>query len=174
MNSKHILIGLFFLTLMILYKQNAHADWNNDSTNPYTKSGSSFARGEALRSGNVVDATVISVRPVLIESTETASNVGAGAGAVIGGVAGASMARSKGAKVVTGVLGGVIGGAVGQATGEALSERKAAEVILELTDKSKIFVVQEDGMRFKKGELVYLISTGNIWQKNYRVSPQQE
>lgn len=148
--------------------------WGNNQNESYNKSGSSFSRGEALKSGDVIDAIVLSVRQVTIEATGTAKAVGTGAGAAIGGVAGSSIGKGKG-KIVTGILGAVLGGAVGNEIGEGVSEIKGGEIILQLADLRKIFVVQADGLQFKKGQSVFLIVSGadNVWQinKNYRVAP---
>lgn len=161
----------------LVFSNAAKADdfWGtqNDS---YNKSGSSFARGEALKSGDVIDAIVLSVRPVTIEATGTAKAVGTGAGAAVGGVAGSSLGKGKG-KIITSVFGAVLGGAVGNEIGEGVSEMKAGEIILQLADLRKIFVVQADGLQFKKGQSVFLIVSGqdSVWQngKTYRVSPVQ-
>lgn len=147
--------------------------WGNQNDN-YNKSGASFSRDEALKSGEVIDAIVLSVRPVTIEATGTAKAVGTGAGAAIGGVAGSSIGKGKG-RIVTGILGAVLGGAVGNEIGEGVSEMRAGEIILQLADLRKIFVVQADGLQFKKGQSVFLIVSGaeNVWNsnKNYRVAP---
>lgn len=176
--SKKMALSILALAVAasLSFSSAAKADdfWGNNQNDSYNKSGASFSRAEALKSGDVIDAIVLSVRPVTVEATGTAKAVGAGAGAAIGGVAGSSIGKGKG-KIVTGILGAVLGGAVGNEVGEGISEMRAGEIILQLADLRKIFVVQADGLQFKKGQSVFLIVSGadNVWQsnKNYRVSP---
>ena len=175
--SKKMALSILALAVAasLSFSSAAKADdfWGNQNES-YNKSGASFSRGEALKSGDVIDAIVLSVRPVLIEATGTAKALGTGAGAAIGGVAGSSIGKGKG-KIVTGILGAVLGGAVGVEIGETVSEIRAGEIILQLADLRKIFVVQADGLQFKKGQSVFLIVSGqdSVWQngKSYRVAP---
>lgn len=177
MNSSKKALSILALAVAasLSFSGAANADdfWGNQNDS-YSKSGSSFSRAEALKSGDVIDAIVLSVRQVTIEANGTAKAVGTGAGAAVGGVAGSSIGKGKG-KIVTGILGAVLGGAVGNEIGEGISEMRAGEIILQLADHRKIFVVQADGLQFKKGQSVFLIVSGaeNVWNsnKNYRVAP---
>ncbi|HEY2979420.1 MAG TPA: hypothetical protein VGJ35_15770, partial [Burkholderiaceae bacterium] len=63
-------------------------------------------RGDAQRLSQVQDATVLSVRPVTVDGSQ--SGAGAATGAVVGGVAGSTVGGHREGAVV-GVLGAVAG-----------------------------------------------------------------
>jgi outer membrane lipoprotein SlyB len=59
----------------------------------------------AQRMSHVYDATVLSVRPVTIDGSQ--SGVGAGAGAIVGGIAGSTIGANSGAAIAS-LLGAVV------------------------------------------------------------------
>ncbi|WP_372528195.1 glycine zipper 2TM domain-containing protein, partial [Piscinibacter sp.] len=69
-------------------------------------------KGDAQRMSQVQDATVLSVRTVVVEGNQ--SGVGAVAGGVAGGVAGSTVGGHREGAVV-GVLGAVAGAVIGNA-----------------------------------------------------------
>ena len=147
--------------------------WGQNSAQPYGRSGDAYARGETLQNGDVIDALVLSVRPVTMEASAMASTTGMATGGVLGAAAGSQFGKGKG-KYVTGALGAILGGGVGGAVGQAVGEGQAGEIIVELENGKKMFVVQADGMRFQPGQSVFLLrSAGNNWgnQGTWRVAP---
>lgn len=132
-------------------------------------SGSQYRRDAALQSGDVAEGTVIQVRKVVLQSTAYARNVGTAAGGAIGAAAGASLGKGNG-KLVRAILGGVIGAGVGQATGEAISERVSGEIVLQIDNGKKMYIVQEDGLQFQKGDRVIVLKSGGAWSSSMRVA----
>jgi outer membrane lipoprotein SlyB len=86
-------------------------------------------RGDAQRMSQVQDGTVLSIRPVTIDGSQ--SGIGTGAGAVVGGVAGSSIGgRREG--VVGAVLGAVVGGVIGNAAERTGTKENGVEILIQL------------------------------------------
>src|SRR5690606_4297599 len=83
-------------------------------------------RGDAQRLSQVQDATVLSVRPVTVEGTQ--SGMGGAAGGVIGGVAGSSVGGHR-EQIAVGVLGAVAGAVIGNLTERAATRESAVEIL---------------------------------------------
>lgn len=115
-------------------------------------------KGDAQRLSQVQDATVLSVRPVVVEGNQ--SGIGAVAGGVAGGVAGSSVGgRREGA--VVGVLGAVAGAVVGNAVERMGTREEAVEVLVQLKNGERRAIVQAKGNEtLVPGEAVILVSTG--------------
>lgn len=160
------------------FANSAWSQFGNQNAGSYNRSGDSFSRGETLKSGDVIDAVVLSVREVTMEASNTSQNVGTGAGAAVGGVAGASMGKNTTTKTLGGLIGAIGGGVLGNMAGTAAGEDRAGELVLMLENGKRIFVVQKDGMRFKEGDRVFVLvsetSSGGYYgqkQQTIRVSP---
>ncbi|HUP06326.1 MAG TPA: hypothetical protein VMU47_04195 [Caldimonas sp.] len=109
----------------------------------------------------VLDATVLSVRPVTIDGSQ--SGIGAGAGAVVGGVAGASTVGHGGSpeSAIAGVLGAVAGGVIGNAVERGGTRQQGLEIIVQLRNGERRAVVQAQGSEtIAPGDAVVLITTG--------------
>jgi outer membrane lipoprotein SlyB len=116
------------------------------------------SRNEAQRLATVTDATVLSVRDVTVDGSQ--SGVGASAGAVIGGVTGASRGNSR-ESIALGVLGAVVGGVVGNTVERATTREDAIEVLVQLKNGERRSVVQAKGNEvLQPGDAVILVSTG--------------
>lgn len=116
------------------------------------------SRQDAQRMSTVMDAKVLSVRPVVVDGTQ--SGVGATAGAVIGGVAGSSVGGSREA-VAVGVLGAVLGGVVGNVMERQGTREEAQEILVQLPSGERRAIVQaKAGEEFKPGDAVVLVTTG--------------
>ena len=116
------------------------------------------SRNEAQRLSTVVDAVVLSTRPVVVEGTQ--SGIGATAGGVIGGVAGSSVGGSRESMVV-GVLGAVVGGVVGNAVERNSTREEAVEILVQLRNGDRRSVVQARASEtFAPGDPVILVTTG--------------
>ena len=112
----------------------------------------------AQRMSHVYDATVLSVRPVTIDGSQ--SGVGAGAGAIVGGIAGSAVGGGNGAAVAT-VLGAVVGGVAGNAIERDATKQNGVEIIVQLRDGRRRAVVQSaKGDAWMPGDPVILIVTG--------------
>jgi outer membrane lipoprotein SlyB len=115
-------------------------------------------KGDAQRLSQVQDATVLSVRPVVVEGNQ--SGVGAAAGGIAGGVAGSSVGgRREG--VVVGVLGAVAGAVVGNAVERMSTREDAVEILVQLRNGERRAIVQAKGNEtLVPGDAVILVSTG--------------
>ncbi len=116
------------------------------------------SRNDAQRMSTVVDAVVLSTRPVVVEGQQ--SGIGAAAGGVAGGVAGSSVGgRREG--VVVGVLGAVVGGVIGNAVERSTTREDAVEILLQLKNGERRSVVQAKAAEtFNPGDAVILVTTG--------------
>lgn len=115
-------------------------------------------RGDAQRLSSVQDATVLSVRPVTVDGTQ--SGAGAVAGGVIGGVAGSSVGGSR-EGVIVGVLGAVAGAAIGNVVERTSTREDAVEILLQMRNGERRAIVQAKGdERLEPGAPVILVSTG--------------
>jgi outer membrane lipoprotein SlyB len=117
-----------------------------------------ISRNDAQRLSTVTDATVLSVRSVTVDGTQ--SGVGAAAGGVIGGVTGSSRGNSR-ESVALGVLGAVVGGVVGNAVERATTKEDALEILVQLKSGERRSVVQAKGdENLQAGDAVIIVTTG--------------
>jgi outer membrane lipoprotein SlyB len=115
-------------------------------------------RGDAQRLANVQDATVLSVRNVIVEGSQTGA--GAATGAVIGGVAGSTRSSGK-EQAVIGVVGAVAGAVIGNAVERSATREDAVEILLQLRNGDRRAIVQaKAGETFAPGDPVVLVTTG--------------
>lgn len=115
-------------------------------------------RADAQRLSTVVDATVLSVRPVTVDGTQ--SGVGSVSGALVGGVAGSSVGgRREG--IIVGVLGAVAGAVAGNAIERSATREDAVEILLQLRNGERRAIVQARGTEIlQPGDAVILVTTG--------------
>jgi outer membrane lipoprotein SlyB len=114
-------------------------------------------RYDAQRMSQVYDATVLSVRPVTVEGSQ--SGLGAGAGAIAGGVAGSSIGGHRDS-IVGGVVGAVVGGVIGNAVERGATRENAVEILVQLKNGERRSVVQAIGNEsYAVGEPVVLVTT---------------
>jgi outer membrane lipoprotein SlyB len=115
-------------------------------------------RGEAQRLSTVQDATVLSVRPVTVEGSQ--SGGGAAAGGVIGGVAGSSVGGHR-ESIAVGILGAVAGAVAGNALERTGTREDAVEVLVQMKNGERRAIVQAKGNEtLMAGEPVILVTTG--------------
>jgi outer membrane lipoprotein SlyB len=113
---------------------------------------------DAGRMSTVVDATVLSVRPVTLQGRDT--GVGTVSGAVIGGIAGSNVGGPRTGGIV-GIAGAVVGGLVGNAVERDATQRAAVEILVQLKNGDRRSVVQVAGPEaFAVGEPVIMVTTG--------------
>jgi len=115
-------------------------------------------KGDAQRMAQVQDATVLSVRPVVVEGNQ--SGVGAVAGGVAGGVAGSTVGGHREGAVI-GVLGAVAGAVVGNAVERMGTREEAVEILLQLRNGERRAIVQAKGNEnLAAGDSVIIVTTG--------------
>ena len=123
-----------------------------------TSSPDVIQRGDAQRLSQVQDGTVLSIRPVTVDGSQ--SGIGTVTGGVIGGVAGSSVGGRR-ESVAVGVLGAVIGGVVGNAAERAGTRESAVEILIQLRNGERRAIVQAVGSEtLAPGDAVVLVTTG--------------
>ena len=115
-------------------------------------------RGDAQRLSQVQDATVLNVRAVTVDGSQ--SGAGGLTGAAIGGIAGGS--RSSGREAVAiGIVGAVAGAVAGNAIERASTREDAVEILLQMKNGERRSVVQAKGSEnFAVGDPVIIVTTG--------------
>lgn len=115
-------------------------------------------RHEAQRMSHVQDATVLSVRPVTVDGSQ--SGAGAVAGGVVGGVAGSSVGGRREGQIV-GVIGAIAGAVIGNAIERSATKEDAVEILVQLRNGERRAIVQAKGDEIlNPGEPVILVTTG--------------
>ena len=117
-----------------------------------------ISRNDAQRLSQVQDGTVLSVRPVTVEGSQ--SGIGGVAGGITGVVAGSSVGgRREGA--VVGVLGAVAGGVIGNLVERSATREEAVEILVQLKTGERRAIVQAKGSEtLNPGEAVIIVTTG--------------
>jgi len=123
-----------------------------------SRSGQVYSQGQAQRSMHVYYGTIIELREVTIEGTN--SGAGAVLGGIAGGVLGSTIGSGRGRTLAT--VGGALAGAAGGAAIEKGSgTRSAIEFTVELDDGRIMAIVQEDGAYYRIGDRVRLLQGGD-------------
>jgi outer membrane lipoprotein SlyB len=123
-----------------------------------TSSPDVISRNDAQRMSTVVDAVVLTTRPVVVDGNQ--SGIGAAAGGVAGGIAGASVGGRRESMVV-GVIGAVVGGVVGNAVERNTTREEALEILVQLKNGDRRAIVQAKAAEtFAPGDPVILVTTG--------------
>ncbi|MDE2616463.1 MAG: hypothetical protein KGL73_05495 [Burkholderiales bacterium] len=119
-------------------------------------------RGDAQRLSTVVDAVVLSVRPVTVEGSQ--SGVGAATGGVVGGLAGYGSGSGQREAQVIGILGAAAGAVAGNVIERAGTREEAYEILVQLKNGERRALVQGKGEEmFQPGDAVILItSSGKV------------
>lgn len=149
MSSKVMSRCMFFLALACLVLVAACAS---------SRSAQVYSRDQALREMRVYYGTILEVRPVQIEGTQ--SGVGAVAGGVTGGVLGSMVGGGNGRIVggVVGALGGAAGGALAE---EAITKKNGVEITVEMDSGEIVSVVQEADADYRVGDRVRLLRSSD-------------
>jgi len=112
----------------------------------------------AQRMSHVYDATVLSVRPVTIDGSQ--SGIGAGAGAIVGGIAGSTIGANSGAAIAS-MLGAVVGGVAGNAIERDSTRQNGVEIMVQMRDGQRRAVIQGvTADAWAPGDPVIVIVTG--------------
>jgi outer membrane lipoprotein SlyB len=106
----------------------------------------------------VLDGTVLSVRDVKVEGSQ--SGVGAGAGGVVGAIAGGSVGGRRDSAAGA-VLGAVAGAVAGNAVERMATREEAVEIMVQLANGERRAIVQaKGGEQLKAGDRVVIVTTG--------------
>lgn len=123
-----------------------------------TSSPDVIQRGDAQRLSEVLDATVLTIRPVTVEGNQ--SGIGAAAGGVVGGIAGSSVGGQREGAIV-GVLAAVAGAVAGNAIERMGTREEAVEILVQLKSGDRRAIVQAKGSEsLVPGDQVILVTTG--------------
>ncbi len=123
-----------------------------------THSASSYSRNEMGRASFVDSGTVLSVRIVDIEGTN--SGIGTATGAAAGAVAGSYIGGDVRSNILGAIGGAVVGGAVGYVAEEAITSGQAFEVTVR-NDNGQVFaVVQDSNENLMPGDRVLVMDNG--------------
>lgn len=115
-------------------------------------------RNDAQRMSTVVDATVLTVRPVTVDGSQ--SGAGAVAGGAVGAIAGSSVGGRRESAAI-GLLGAVAGAVVGNAIERSSTREASFEILVQLRNGERRAVVQAAGSEvFKPGDAVIIVSSG--------------
>lgn len=124
-----------------------------------TSSPDVISRQDAQRMSTVVDATVLTTRPVTVEGSQ--SGAGAVTGGVVGGIAGSSVGGRRDS-AVAGVLGAVAGAMLGNAIERSGTREESLEIMVQLRNGERRAIVQAKGTEsFNSGDAVIIVTTGN-------------
>jgi outer membrane lipoprotein SlyB len=116
------------------------------------------SRDEAQRLATVVDATVLTTRPVTVDGTQ--SGIGGAAGGIVGGIAGSGVGGQRESAAVA-VIGAVVGGVIGNAAERAATREEAVEILVQLKNGDRRSVVQAKAAEsFQPGDAVIIVTTG--------------
>jgi outer membrane lipoprotein SlyB len=114
--------------------------------------------GDTQRMSTVLDAVVLSTRPVVVEGSQ--SGIGGTAGAVTGAIAGGSVGGRR-ESVAVGVIGAVVGGVVGNTVERFGTREEAVEILVQLKNGERRAIVQAKGKEnLEPGDSVVLVTTG--------------
>lgn len=118
-----------------------------------------ISRNDAQRLSTVVDATVLTVRPVTVDGSQ--SGAGAVAGGAVGAIAGSSVGGRRESAAI-GLLGAVAGAVVGNAIERSSTREASFEILVQLRNGERRAVVQAAGSEaFKPGDAVIIVSSGS-------------
>jgi outer membrane lipoprotein SlyB len=124
-----------------------------------TSSPDVIQRGDAQRMAKVEDAVVLTVRPVVVDGSQ--SGLGATVGGIAGAVGGYSGSGVQREAQVLGMLAGVAGAAAGNAIERMTTREDAYEILVQLKGGERRSIVQAKGGEiFSPGDAVILVTTG--------------
>lgn len=116
-------------------------------------------RGEAQRMAQVQDGVVLSVRPVVVDGSQ--SGIGATVGGVVGAIGGYSGSGVQREGQVLGVLAGVAGAAAGNVIERMSTREDALEILIQLKTGDRRAIVQAKGSEvFAAGDPVIIVTSG--------------
>jgi outer membrane lipoprotein SlyB len=116
-------------------------------------------RSDAQRLAQVEDGVVLSIRPVVVDGSQ--SGIGGAVGGVVGAIGGYSASGVNREAQVLGVLAGVAGAAAGNAIERMSTREDAYEILIQLKGGERRAIVQAKGTEvLVAGDAVILVTTG--------------
>lgn len=129
--------------------------------NSDTLSGDVYRANDAKQIQSVAYGTIISLRPVKIQSGDENNTLGAIGGAVLGGFLGNTIGGGSGRKLTT-AGGAILGGLAGQGVEKVFNKANGIEMEIRKDNGSTIMVVQkQDISKFTPGQRVIIASNGS-------------
>ena len=119
-------------------------------------SGSVYNYGQAQQEQIVRYGTVVSVRPVTIQ-TDKSSGISALGGAALGGVAGNTIGGGKG-QILTTIGGALLGGLAGNAVENQVGKTQGLEITVRLDNGETRVIAQANDIPLSSGQRVQVIS----------------
>jgi outer membrane lipoprotein SlyB len=117
-----------------------------------------ISRNDAQRMETVQDATILSIRPVTIDGSQ--SGLGGVAGGAIGGIAGSNVGGDRTSAIV-GIAGAILGGVVGNTVERSATKEDALEILVQLHNGERRSIVQGKGSEvLAVGDPVILTTAG--------------
>jgi outer membrane lipoprotein SlyB len=117
------------------------------------------SRDDAQRMSTVIDAVVLTTRPVVVDGTQ--SGIGGAAGGIVGGIAGSGVGGQRESAAVA-VIGAVVGGVIGNVAERAATREDAVEILVQLKNGDRRSVVQAKAKEvFEAGDPVIIVTTGS-------------
>lgn len=124
-----------------------------------TSSPDMIQRGDTQRMAQVEDATILSVRTVTVDGSQ--SGIGAGVGGVVGAIGGYAGSGVPREGQVLGVLVGVAGAAAGNAIERFATKEEAVEILVQLKNGERRAIVQAKGTEvLAAGDAAIIVTTG--------------
>lgn len=116
-------------------------------------------RSDAQRMAQVEDGVVLSIRPVVVDGSQ--SGIGGAVGGVVGAIGGYGGSGVQREAQVLGVLAGVAGAAAGNAIERMSTREDAYEILVQLKGGERRAIVQAKGSEvLVAGDPVILVTTG--------------
>lgn len=135
-----------------------------------TSSPDVISRHDAQRMSTVVDGTVLTVRNVTVDGSQ--SGGGAVAGGVVGAIAGSSVGGRRDS-AVGGVLGAVAGAVLGNVIERSATREDSQEIMVQLRNGERRAIVQaKGGETFQPGDAVIIVTTGSKVRVTRAPAPQ--
>ncbi len=124
-----------------------------------TSSPDVISRQDAQVAAQVQDGTVISIRSVTVDGSQ--SGMGAAAGGIVGVAAGTGGSTIQREKIGLGVLAGVAGALAGNAIERMATKEEAVEIIVQLRNGERRAIVQAKGNEtLMAGDPVIIVTSG--------------
>jgi len=147
-------VSRLIVTMALALFANAVFAWGQNSPDAGV-----YGMNNSMMLGSVYEGTVVNVRPVHIESSNTATYTGRATGAALGGLLGSRLGQGNG-RIAAGILGAVLGGVAGNDVANQASGYNGSEVIIAMKDHRLVSVTQAGDPGFVPGEPVYVVQSG--------------
>ena len=139
----------------------------------YTPDAGTYGMSNSMTLGRVYEGTVVQVRPVRIEASNTAAMTGNATGAALGGLLGSRAGNGNG-RIATGILGAVLGAWAGNTVADHVAGYNATEIVVAMSDHRLVSITQAGDASLAPGEPVYVIQSGGTTRVVARSAGQGE